>query len=188
MLQIHYIIGTEGGFSKYLFECKFLALPEPGPDDGLMMTPESVLEPSGSGRTSSGSGGNGSVGCRTLACTAATGDDQNTIVRKKRSSVSAYRAACRPVFSPVSEISAALMNRRKGNPQRAPLYWICVRIYGTDYESGKGGFKLKLKYSTTNIVYQKRNIVRLIGVLMLNVVYLRVISEEQETKIFLPIL
>ena len=110
---------TEGGLSKYLFECQFLSLPESGPDDGLI-TPDSVLEPSGSARTSSGSGGNGSVGCRTtLACTATTADQ---IVRKKRSSVSAYRAACRPVCSPVSEISAALMNRRKGNPQRAPLY------------------------------------------------------------------
>ncbi|PON61901.1 B-box-type zinc finger [Trema orientale] len=117
--KIDYLIRTEGGLSNYLFECKFLSLPEPGPEDG-MITPDSVLEPSGSARTSSGSGGNGSVGCRNLACTAATADQ---IVRKKRSSVSAYRAACRPVCSPVSEISAAaLMNRRKGNPQRAPLY------------------------------------------------------------------
>ncbi|XP_061363824.1 protein RGF1 INDUCIBLE TRANSCRIPTION FACTOR 1 [Gastrolobium bilobum] len=40
------------------------------------------------------------------------------IVRKKRSGGSAYRPACRPVC----EISAGLMNRRKGTPQRAPLY------------------------------------------------------------------
>ncbi|KAL5571575.1 hypothetical protein UlMin_021172 [Ulmus minor] len=105
----------------YLFcslscKCNSLSLPESGLDDGLM-TPDSVLEPAGSLRTSSGSGGAGSVGCRTLVCTATT-----EVVRKKRSSVSAYRNSCRPVCSPVSEISVSLMNRRKGNPQRAPLY------------------------------------------------------------------
>ncbi|XP_024030012.1 uncharacterized protein LOC21403746 [Morus notabilis] len=107
--KIDYVIRTEGGLSNYLLECKFLSLPEPGFDDGLM-TPDSVLEPAGSG-------GNGGVGCKTLVCTATT-----EVVRKKRSSVSAYRSVFRPVCSPVSEISAALMNRRKGNPQRAPLY------------------------------------------------------------------
>ncbi|KAH7519610.1 protein RGF1 INDUCIBLE TRANSCRIPTION FACTOR 1 [Ziziphus jujuba] len=117
--KIDYLIRTEGGLSNYLYECKFLSLPEPGLDDGLM-TPDSVLEPTGSARTSSGSGGSGGVvGSRTLVCTATT-----EFVRKKRSSSasSAYRATCRPACSPVSEISAGLMNRRKGNPQRAPLY------------------------------------------------------------------
>lgn len=112
--QIDYLIRTTGGISKYLFDCKFMSLPEPGSDDGLM-TPDSILEPVGSSRTSSGSGGygggSGTMECRTLACTATT-----EIVRKKRSSLS----ACRPVCSPGSEISA--MNRRKGTPQRAPLY------------------------------------------------------------------
>lgn len=121
--QIDYLIRTNGGISEYLFDCKTLTLPEPGLDDGFM-TPDSVLEPAGSSRTSSGSGGCGGVDCRTVACTATT-----EIVRKKRSSLSsAYRAVCRPVCSPVSEISASLMNRRKGTPQRAPLYWISVRI------------------------------------------------------------
>lgn len=136
-LQIDYLIRTEGGLSNYLYECKFLSLPEPGSDDGLL-TPDSVLEPTGSARTSSGSGGSGGVGCRTtLVCTATT-----EFVRKKRSSTasSAYRTICRPACSPVSEISAGLMNRRKGNPQRAPLYWICVRnSVVRDGERGKGG-------------------------------------------------
>ncbi|XP_059428472.1 protein RGF1 INDUCIBLE TRANSCRIPTION FACTOR 1 [Corylus avellana] len=115
--KIDYLIKTKGGISEYLFDCKTLSLPESGLDDGFM-TPDSVLEPAGSSRTSSGSGGCSGVDCRTVACTATT-----EIVRKKRSSLSsAYRAVCRPVCSPVSEISASLMNRRKGTPQRAPLY------------------------------------------------------------------
>ncbi|KAI5345191.1 hypothetical protein L3X38_013068 [Prunus dulcis] len=114
--KIDYVLRTEGGLSKYLLECKFMSLPESGLEDG-QMTPDSVLEPAGSTRTSSGSCGFGEVGCLALACTATT-----EIVRKKRSSMSTYRTACRPVFSPVSEISAGLMNRRKGTPHRAPLY------------------------------------------------------------------
>ncbi|KAF3440015.1 hypothetical protein FNV43_RR18293 [Rhamnella rubrinervis] len=111
--KVDYLVRTEGGLSKYLYECKFLSLPDPGFDDGLM-TPDSVLEPTGSAQTSSESGGSGGVGCRTLLCTATT-----EFVRKKRSSASAIRSTCRPVCSPVSEIS---VGRRKGNPQRAPLY------------------------------------------------------------------
>ncbi|PQM33809.1 uncharacterized protein Pyn_08567 [Prunus yedoensis var. nudiflora] len=114
--KIDYVLRSEGGLSKYLLECKFMSLPESGLDDG-QMTPDSVLEPAGSTRTSSGSCGFGEVGCLALACTATT-----EIVRKKRSSMSAFRTACRPAFSPVSEISAGLMNRRKGTPHRAPLY------------------------------------------------------------------
>ncbi|XP_034708752.1 uncharacterized protein LOC117931791 [Vitis riparia] len=119
--KIDYLLRTEGKLSKYLFECEYLTLPEPGCEleDGSL-TPDSVLEPPGSMRTSSSSSageGAGGVGCRTLACTATT-----EFVRKKRSSVSVYRTACRPICSPVSEISAGMMNRRKGTPQRSPLY------------------------------------------------------------------
>ena len=125
--QIDYLIRTTGGISKYLLDCKFMSLPEPGSDDGLM-TPDSILEPAGSSRTSSGSGGygGGTMDCRTLTCTATT-----EIVRKKRSSLS----ACRPVCSSVSEISA--MNRRKGTPQRAPLYWNELNLlYGLAMSTG----------------------------------------------------
>lgn len=93
-----------------------MELPEPGSEEGLA-TPDSVLEQDGSVRTSSDSGGYGGVGCKALICTATT-----EIVRKKRSSVSAYRVACRPEYSTGSEISGGIINRRKGTPQRAPLY------------------------------------------------------------------
>ena len=130
-LQINYLVGTRGGLSGYLFECMYLPLPETGFDECLM-TPDSVLEPAGSVRTSSGSGGCGGVDCKTtLACTATT-----EVVRKKRS-------ACRPVgpvCHPVHEISAGLMNRRKGTPHRAPLHWMLCTVM----EEG-GGFVGKMK-------------------------------------------
>ncbi|KAJ9188476.1 hypothetical protein P3X46_003832 [Hevea brasiliensis] len=112
--KVDCIIKTKGvsGLSSFLFDCNFLSLSEPVSDDGLM-TPDSVLEPNASTRTSSSSGGCGGVGCRTLACTATT-----EIVRKKRSSLS----ACRPIFPRISEMSAGMMNRRKKTPNRAPLY------------------------------------------------------------------
>lgn len=89
-----------------------MPLPEAGLDDGLV-TPDSVLEPSGSTKTSSGSGGYGEVWCRAVACTATT-----EIVKKKRSSLT----VCRPTCPPASEVSGSLINRRKKTPHRAPLY------------------------------------------------------------------
>ncbi|KAA3475365.1 PLATZ transcription factor family protein [Gossypium australe] len=112
-VQIDYLSRTEDGLSKFLFECNYLPLPDSGLDDGLV-TPDSVLEPSCSTKTSSGSGGYDEVWCRALACTATTSE----IVRKKRTSLT----ACRPTCPPVSEVSGNLMNRRKKAPQRAPLY------------------------------------------------------------------
>ncbi|OVA05810.1 zinc finger protein [Macleaya cordata] len=122
--KVHHLVRTEGGVSNYLYECEFLPLSE-GPkgesfcdfDDG-QMTPDSVLESPISFRTSSGSSasGGGIIGCRTLACTATT-----DFVRKKRTSVTVSRIPYRPTCSPASEIALS-MNRRKGIPQRAPLY------------------------------------------------------------------
>ncbi|KAI8026498.1 hypothetical protein LOK49_LG02G02080, partial [Camellia lanceoleosa] len=57
---IQHILRTEGKLSSYIFECLYLTLPEPGFDDG-QMTPDTVLEPVGSLRTSSGSSGSGGV-------------------------------------------------------------------------------------------------------------------------------
>ncbi|XVF33524.1 hypothetical protein REPUB_Repub17cG0176100 [Reevesia pubescens] len=114
--KVNYLLRAEDGLSKFLFECNFLPLPEAGLgmglDDGLV-TPDSVLEPSVSTKTSSGSGGYGELWCRALTCTATT-----EIVRKKRSSLT----LCRPTCPPVSEVSGSLMNRRKKTPHRAPLY------------------------------------------------------------------
>ncbi|KAK4752311.1 hypothetical protein SAY87_021109 [Trapa incisa] len=119
--KIDYLLRTEGTLSNYLMECNFLSLPD---DTGLMMAPNSAApEPVGSTSTSSGSSGygSGSVGCWTMACTAAA------VVRKKRTSIVSYhedhrppaREPAKPICGPASVIS---MNRRKKTPHRAPLY------------------------------------------------------------------
>ncbi|KAL1331271.1 hypothetical protein AAHE18_12G172100 [Arachis hypogaea] len=115
--KINYLIGSRGSLSGYLYECNYLPFNETGFDDGQLTT-DSVLEPAGSVWTSSGSGGCvGGVDCKTtLACTATT-----EIVRKKRSSGSASCPTA-PVCRPVHDILVGLPNRRKGTPQRAPLY------------------------------------------------------------------
>ncbi|KAJ1383691.1 hypothetical protein SESBI_43160 [Sesbania bispinosa] len=102
--KINHLVGTKGCLSGYLlFECNHMSLPETGFDD-CPMTPDSVLEPAGSG----------GVDCRTTLASIATAN----IVKKKRSGGPANRPACRPE----NEVAVGLMNRRKGNPQRAPLY------------------------------------------------------------------
>ncbi|KAE8679503.1 Detected protein of unknown function [Hibiscus syriacus] len=82
-VQVNYLLGTEDGVSKFLFECNFLPLPEAGSEDGFV-TPDSVLEPDGSIKTSSGSAAYGEVSLNSTATT--------EIVRKKRSNLK----ACRP--------------------------------------------------------------------------------------------
>ncbi|KAI3764740.1 hypothetical protein L2E82_14753 [Cichorium intybus] len=117
--KISHILRSEGMMSEYLHDCEVLTLPEPGFDDGLM-TPDTVLEPFVSLRTSSGSSAScgaagGGFDCRVIASTATT-----DIVRKKRSSKSAIRAAmCLQVNSQLSEFSG---NRRKGVPRRSPFH------------------------------------------------------------------
>ncbi|KAL6007898.1 hypothetical protein ACLOJK_033403 [Asimina triloba] len=124
LLQLQHLMTKGGGLSKYLRDCEFLPLPEGVKgesfccdlDDG-QMTPDSILEsPALFGTSSgSGSGANGGVGCRTMACTATT-----EFVKKKRSSISGPRTAFRARCSPATEL-AVHMNRRKGIPQRSPL-------------------------------------------------------------------
>ncbi|PSS24141.1 Protein of unknown function DUF597 protein, partial [Actinidia chinensis var. chinensis] len=100
--KLQHILGTDGKMlSKYIFECKYMTLPEPGLDDG-QMTPDSVLEPAGSLRTTSGS---------------SESDEPSEVVRKRRSNLSALRQPCTAACLP-----ASLMSRRKGTPHRAPLY------------------------------------------------------------------
>ncbi|XP_039005558.1 uncharacterized protein LOC120132954 [Hibiscus syriacus] len=104
-----YLLRTEDGLSKFLFECNYLPLNYSGLD-----TPDSVLEPSGSTKTSSGCGGYDEVWCGALTSTATTSE----IVRKKRTSLTVCRRTC----PPESEVPGSLMNRRKKTPQRAPPY------------------------------------------------------------------
>ncbi|KAL1219226.1 Protein RGF1 INDUCIBLE TRANSCRIPTION FACTOR 1 [Cardamine amara subsp. amara] len=118
--KISDVIMRQRGLSGFLRVCNFLPLI----DEGTTTTPSSTLEPTGSSRTSSESGGNEGGGedmfwCQALACTATT-----EIVRKKRSSLS---TSCRRVTVAISptntEAPASFLNRRKNTlPQRAPLY------------------------------------------------------------------
>ncbi|KAK4379418.1 hypothetical protein RND71_001280 [Anisodus tanguticus] len=115
--KVQHILNTEGKLTKYIYRCDYMTLPEPGLDDG-QMTPDTVLEPVGSVRTESGSSGSaGEVGCRTVGCTATT-----EIVRKKRSTFNAFRSVFQPSCGPGSGMMVHMMNRRKGTPQRSPLY------------------------------------------------------------------
>ncbi|KAL0425824.1 UNVERIFIED_CONTAM: hypothetical protein Sradi_1117200 [Sesamum radiatum] len=117
--KLQHILRSGCKLSMYLRKCEFLALPEPGLDDG-QMTPDSVLEHAGSMRTESGSssgGGAGLIECPNLSCTATT-----EVVKKKRSNLPGCRSAMRPACRPVNEISESMMNRRKGTPHRSPLH------------------------------------------------------------------
>ncbi|XP_009793077.1 protein RGF1 INDUCIBLE TRANSCRIPTION FACTOR 1 [Nicotiana sylvestris] len=113
--KVEHILKTEGKLSKYIYKCDYMTLSEPGLDDG-QMTPDTILEPVDSGSSCSG-GAVGEIGCRTVGCTATT-----EVVRKKRSTLPAFRSAFQPVCGPGSEMSVSMMNRRKGTPQRSPLY------------------------------------------------------------------
>ncbi|CAI9103641.1 OLC1v1002162C2 [Oldenlandia corymbosa var. corymbosa] len=116
--KLQHIIENGCNLSKYIRRwCEDENLPEcpePGLEDG-QLTPDTVLEPAYSLKTesagSSGSNGynGGGLSCGSLACTATT-----DVTRKKRSNTLGFRPACGPVLE--------MCNRRKGNPQRAPLY------------------------------------------------------------------
>ncbi|KAF9613969.1 hypothetical protein IFM89_014162, partial [Coptis chinensis] len=118
--KVSHLVKREGGVARHLYECEYLPLSEEESlcdNDVEQMTPDSVLESPTSMLTSSGSSGGGSVGCRTLACTATT----DFVIKKKRSNLSASRNSSRPTCSPASEIALTL-NKRKGNPNRAPFH------------------------------------------------------------------
>ncbi|KAK6935201.1 PLATZ transcription factor, partial [Dillenia turbinata] len=68
-------------------------------------------------RSSSGSIFDGeAVSCRAIACTATT-----EFAKKKRTTISVPRSFFPPTCSPAAEVAVA-MNKRKGVPQRSPLY------------------------------------------------------------------
>ncbi|KAJ4961955.1 hypothetical protein NE237_021865 [Protea cynaroides] len=122
VLRVHNLVRTEGGLSKYLYECEFRPLLEGVKgescdlDDG-QLTPESVLESPDSLHTSpESSASGGAMGCRTLVCTATT-----EIVKKKRSITTSPLTSYRPTCLCVSEISISL-NRKKSLPHWSPLY------------------------------------------------------------------
>ncbi|KAI3844288.1 hypothetical protein MKW92_023035 [Papaver armeniacum] len=126
--KVQHLVKLEGGVSRYLYECDFLPLSEEEEAkeddefdyDNGMMTPDTVLEsPLLSSRTHSGSStasGNWGVDCRTLLSTATT-----DFVRKKRSSKIGNSSSNNNQYR-CSSPEIAAMNRRKGIPQRSPLY------------------------------------------------------------------
>ncbi|KAK4488525.1 hypothetical protein RD792_004289, partial [Penstemon davidsonii] len=119
LMLLQHLLRTGCELSKYLRKCEFLALLDPGLDD-RQMTPDSVLEPTGSVRTESGSSSCAATelaNCPFLSSTATT-----EVVKKKRTNLSGFRSDHRPACRPVSGNSESLINRRKGTPQRSPLY------------------------------------------------------------------
>ncbi|MCL7042833.1 hypothetical protein MKW94_003118 [Papaver nudicaule] len=130
--KVQHLIRLEGGVSRYLYQCDFLPLSSEGggkgDDDEFdfdfeknngQMTPDSILVSPVSYSGGSSASGNG-IDCRTLLLSTATTE----FVRKKRSSKTNssssnqyhHRQTC------CSSPEIAAMNRRKGIPQRAPLY------------------------------------------------------------------
>ncbi|KAJ8643053.1 hypothetical protein MRB53_004801 [Persea americana] len=111
--KVEYLVQYEGCISRYLYDCEYLPLSDIGSphletlEDG-QMTPSSVLDGGISLRTSSGSSGNGGVGCRTVWCTATT----ENVRRKKRTSTHTWNSRNAPRRS----------CRRKGVPLRSPLF------------------------------------------------------------------
>ncbi|PIN20864.1 hypothetical protein CDL12_06448 [Handroanthus impetiginosus] len=119
--KLKHVVRTGCRVSNYLRNYEFLALSEPGLDDGEM-TPVSVLEPVRSVRAESGSSSGGAAGLN--ECPAISSTETTEVVRKKRSNLPGIRSAYRPACRPVSEFfhSEGIMNRRKGTPHRSPLY------------------------------------------------------------------
>lgn len=110
--QIEHVLRTGCKLSNYLRKCERLTIPDPGLDDG-QMTPDSVLEPSGSNISESGSSNCllADLLCPTLACTATT-----EIVKKKRSNLSGLRSSFRSYAKPVPDVPKTPTNREISSP------------------------------------------------------------------------
>ncbi|KAF3795254.1 hypothetical protein EJ110_NYTH05140 [Nymphaea thermarum] len=106
--KVHHLLRSEGSLSKYLYDCDYLPLQEGfrGEGDDLddgQMTPDSVLDTPVSFQMPPA-----------FVC-------ESELVRKKRTSVSVSRPY--RTCSPATEMVASMINnRRKGVPQRSPLY------------------------------------------------------------------
>ncbi|KAK1261925.1 hypothetical protein QJS04_geneDACA020498 [Acorus gramineus] len=117
LLQVKHLLRCEGGLAKYLYECKYLPLPENPKGESLsvdiderQLSPDSVLDspapsPSASGSSASGGGG----GCRPVS----------EFARKRRSGLSG--ASTRPAVAFRPSCSETV-NRRKRVPSRSPLF------------------------------------------------------------------
>nr|XP_043625749.1 protein RGF1 INDUCIBLE TRANSCRIPTION FACTOR 1-like [Erigeron canadensis] len=103
--------------SENLHESEVSSSPEPGSEDGLM-TPESVLEPFASLRTSSSS----SASCGPVDCLAFLSTATTEIVKKKRTPKPTILAAATASNTGTSLSRQLLANRRKVFPCRSPLY------------------------------------------------------------------
>eukprot|EP00252_Welwitschia_mirabilis_P026834 TRINITY_DN8954_c0_g1_i2.p1 TRINITY_DN8954_c0_g1~~TRINITY_DN8954_c0_g1_i2.p1 ORF type:complete len:134 (+),score=14.54 TRINITY_DN8954_c0_g1_i2:465-866(+) len=113
--KVNHIVRRGDNLSRYLHKCDTLPLSDfvfthiegskgdTGDLEDGQMTPNSILE----NPLSSGSSASGTVGCRTLACTATT----DCVKAKTSARVVQDR-----------DLSAIASARRKGNPQRSPLY------------------------------------------------------------------
>lgn len=116
--KVDHIVNQGKDLSRYLHKCEILPLSDfvftqleslksdAGDLDDGQMTPNSIFD----NPLSSGSSASGTVGCKTLACTATT-----DFVKKKRSGLISQD------FPATPEVVASL-SRRKGTPQRSPLY------------------------------------------------------------------
>ncbi|KAK1286118.1 hypothetical protein QJS10_CPB20g01467 [Acorus calamus] len=115
--KVKHLLRCEGGLAKYLYECKYLPLPDNPKGESLsvdidvrQLSPDSVLDspapsPSASGSSVSGSGG----GCRPVS----------EFARKRRSALSG--SSTRPAVAIRSSCSETV-NRRKRVPNRSPLF------------------------------------------------------------------
>ncbi|KAK1418763.1 hypothetical protein QVD17_27909 [Tagetes erecta] len=109
--KINQIMRNDDKMSKYLHECAVLTLQESGSDDWFT-TPDSVIEPFVSSKTSSGSTTTTyDVDHLAIACT--------EIVRKKRTSKFEIPAPANRLKSP-PELEN-IVSRRKGLPRRSPF-------------------------------------------------------------------
>uniref|UniRef100_A0A803N3Q9 Uncharacterized protein n=1 Tax=Chenopodium quinoa TaxID=63459 RepID=A0A803N3Q9_CHEQI len=123
-IQVEHIISTQGSLRINVSDHKMLGFPDI--DEFQVVTPESVLDSSGSIPTSSGSTSSNDLRAAIL-CTATT-----EIVRKRRSNLTGLArpgsnrpnsvdSACRRLAEPAEHSHNSINRRKKGVPNRSPL-------------------------------------------------------------------